>query len=80
MLRANSVLAFCLFLACIVSGCGGGTSSTGVAITSLSPASAGAGSPDLNLAISGSNLDLVHPGATRRTPLRYGLPTAPLPF
>ena len=33
MLRSKTVLSFCFFLACMVSGCGGGTASTGGANT-----------------------------------------------
>jgi len=51
-----------------------------VVITSLSPTSVGAGSPDLTLTITGSNLDLIHSGShsTNTVAVWSGLPATPL--
>ena len=61
MYRLTGVIVSILIAACAVSGCGGGSAgrtvhSSGPSITSLSPTSAVAGSPDLTLTITGSNL------------------------
>jgi hypothetical protein len=85
MLRLSSIVLSIVFLAAQL-GCGGGGSSSGVnngqdtavTISSISPISAIAGSPDLQLSIAGSNFDVgVHGinrivwsvnGVTRRIP------------
>lgn len=52
----------------------------GVVIASLSPASVGVGSADLSLIITGSNLDLVHPGSheTRTVAVWFGSQANPV--
>jgi len=75
MLSAIGIL-LCVGLVLTMSGCGGGTSAVQsqtqtppgtVSISSILPASAVAGSPDLTLTIAGSNLDLRHSGTHQTT-------------